>query len=179
MKFLTLLLIWPLLAGCITNDDPPWLIEANGATIVVPVHGYYMRKILRNSIHGLTTEQTKILSSAVLEVTNAVMYSLFENRYENLKDQFSESGSTFYYKYVLEHSITDRRGGIDIVDWEVTPRNIAFTIYSHVTNDSDDGYWEGEDDYYMKFRDHFVTNDENEGKFVRNEFIGFAHDVED
>ena len=172
MKLLTLLLIWPLLAGCIMNDDPPWVIEANGATIVVPVHGYYMRKLLRNSIHGLTKEQTQTLVSAVLEITDAVYYSLFENRYEKLKDLFSESDTTFYYQYVLEHSITDRRGGVEIVDWEITPRSIAFNIYSHVTNDSDDGYWEGEDNYYMKFRYHFVTNDENE-------FIGFAHDVKD
>ena len=179
MKFLTLLLIWPLLAGCVTDYDKPWVIEANGATIVGPVHRRYMGKLFRNSIHGLTKEQTQTLAPAVREISDAVYYSLFENRYENLKDLFSESDTTFHYQYIPEHSITDRIGGVRIKNWEVTPRSIAFTIYNHLTNDSDDGYWEGEDHYYMKFRYHFVTNDENEWKFVRNEFIGFAHDVED
>ena len=179
MKFLTLLLILPLLAGCVTDYDKPWVIEANGATIEFPLHGYIVHKTIRNSIHGrLTKEQTQTLASAVLEITDAVLFSRYENRYEKLKDQFSESDTSFYYKYVLEHSINDRIGGVRINDWDITPRSIAFTIYSHVRNESDDGYWDGEDDYYMKFRYHFVTNDENEWKFVRNEFIGFAHEFE-
>ena len=42
-------------------------------------------------------------------------------------------------------------------------------------NDSDDGYWGGDVDYYnIKIRYYFVANDQGEWAFVKNEFIGFA-----
>ncbi|MFL6873061.1 MAG: hypothetical protein ACJ0RG_13530 [Candidatus Azotimanducaceae bacterium] len=80
MKVAMALLIPPLIAGCFTDYDKPWVIEANGATIEFPVYGHIVAKTVRNSIHGsLTKEQTETLASAMPVVTDAVLvYAIWE-----------------------------------------------------------------------------------------------------
>lgn len=171
-------LITPLIAGCFTDYDKPWVIEANGATIEFPIHGRIVAKTVRNSIHGrLTKEQTETLASAMPVVTDAVLFTQFENRYDRLKDKFSGAEATFFYRFLADRAIADRKGGFNIIkDWEIKPNSIAFTLYKSMRNESDDGYWGGNEDYDIKFRYYFVNNDRSEWKFVKNEFIGFIHE---
>lgn len=175
MKFLAVLLMMPFFAGCLT-DHEPWVIEANGATIEFPIRGAGFHKTIRNSIHGsLTKEQTETFASALPVITNAVYFTEFEHRYEEHKNEFADADVTFFYQYLVEHAITDQIGGWhDIQDWNVTPTSIAFTVYDSMRNESDDGYWGGDEDYNIKIRYYFITNDQGEWAFVRNEFIGFA-----
>ena len=169
-------LITPLIAGCFTDYDKPWVIEANGATIEFPTHGRWWGKNIRNNINGrLTKEQTETLASAMPVITDAVLFTLFENWFDRLKDKFSGAEATFFYEYVIEHSITDRDYGLPTIsDWNVTPPRIEFTYNESMLNDMDDGYGGEEKYYHVKIRYSFVANDQGEWLFAKNEFIGFA-----
>lgn len=169
-------LITPLIAGCFTDYDKPWVIEANGATIEFPIHGRIVAKTVRNSIHGrLTKEQTETLASAMPVVTDAVLFTQFENRYDRLKDKFSGAEATFFYRFLADRAIADRRGGFRIInEWDITSTGIAFTLVKSMVNDMDDGYGGEEKYYHVKIRYFFVANDQGEWIFAKNEFIGFA-----
>ena len=178
LKLAMALLITPFIAGCLTDYDKPWVIEANGATIEFPVYGHIVAKTVRNSIHGsLTKEQTETLASAMPVVTDAVLFTQFENRYDRLKDKFSGAEATFFYRFLADRAIADRRGGFNIIkDWEITPNSIAFTLSKHMRNESDDGYWGGDEDYNIKIRYHFIANETGDWAFVKNQFIGCSHE---
>mgnify|MGYP001410831070 FL=1 len=110
-------------------------------------------------------------------MTDAVLFTQFENRYDTFKDQFSAADVTFFDKYLVKHSITDRMGGFHVIkDWNATPTSIAFTLYHSMWNESDDGYWQGNEDYYIKIRYYFTANEPGEWAFVKNQFIGFSHE---
>jgi hypothetical protein len=175
MKILALLLIMPFISGCLKTFEP-WVIEANGATIEFPIRGAGFHKTINNSIHGsLTKEQTETFASALPVITNAVYFTNFERSYEEHKNEFSDADVTFFYQFLVEHAITDERvGWWDIKHWNVTPTSIAFTVYDLMENDSDDSYWRGDENYYIKIRYYFVANNQGEWAFVKNEFIGFA-----
>ena len=109
---LAMLLIVPFIAGRWSYSNEPWVIEANGAAIVVPTYGVIVGKAVRSSIYGrLTKEQTETLALAMTVVTKAVLYSQSENWTGNLEGEFPDADVTFFYEYVREHSITDRPGG--------------------------------------------------------------------
>ena len=183
MRFLPLyvlaaLLIAVLVHSWLNNADEPWVIEANGATIVVPSYGAIVGKAVRSSIHGrLTKEQAETLASAIKVVTDAVLYSQYKNWTGNLEGEFPDADVTFFYEYLAEHSIKDGGGGFHAIrDWNITPTNIAFTLYYSMWNDSDDGYWEGDEDYQIKIRYYFAADDEGHWAFLKNEVIGFSLD---
>ena len=183
MRFLPLyvlaaLLIMALVHSWLNNADEPWEIEANGVTIVVPSYGAIVGKAVRSSIYGrLTKEQAETLASAIKVVTDAVLYSQYKNWTGNLEGEFPDADVTFFYEYLEEHSITDRRGGFHAIrDWNITPTAIAFTVYKTMLNDSDDGYWEGDEDYEIKIRHYFAADDQTHWAFLKNEVIGFSRD---
>ena len=90
---------------------------------------------------------------------------------------FPDADVTNLYKYLVEHSITERRGGMYVLrDWNVTPATIAFTLYYTMSNESDDGFWQGDEDYNIKIRYHFAADDEGHWAFLKNEVIGFSRD---
>ena len=173
-----MLLIVPFIAGRWSYSNEPWVIEANGAAIVVPTYGVIVGKALKNDLYGtLTKEQTETLASAMIVITKAVLYSQSENWTGNLAGEFPDADVTFFYQYLVDNSITDRRGGFHAIrDWNITPTAIAFTLYRDVRNESDDGYWEGDEDYQIKIRYYFAANDEGHWAFLKNEVTGFAPD---
>ena len=183
MRFLPLyvlaaLLIAALVQSCWNRERKPYVINANGASIVFPIYGASVAKALKKEVYGtLTKEQTETLASAVRVITNAVLYSNLESRTHEMEGWFPDPDVTFLYKYLVEHSITDRRGGFRAIrDWNITPTSIAFTFYHGMRNDSDDGYWEGDEDYHIKIKYHFAADDQGHWAFLKNEVIGFSRD---
>ena len=160
------------------DHSQPWVIESQGVLIAVPSNGVAFGKALRNNLHGrLTKEETKTLASAMTVVSDAMRYSQYEKRAEQYKDQFADSDVTFLYKFIAEHSITDRTGGYHAIDdWEISPTTIAFTLHDSMWNDSDDGFWEGDEDYQIKFRYYFAADNQGKWAFLKNEFVGFARE---
>lgn len=180
MKPFIVLLITMLVTGCVSKYwDEFRTIEVNGTTITIPNIGYAVPKAIRNNliVSNLTAHEIKTLEPALPVVIQALRFTQSANLYDKLKDQFSDADVTFFYKYILEHAITDRNYGLPaIIDWNVTPTSIAFTYYDSMRNDTDDGYGGDDKYYYIKIRYYFVTNDQGEWAFVKNEFIGFAPD---
>tara|TARA_B110000003_G_scaffold218338_1_gene217963 strand:+ start:286 stop:846 length:561 start_codon:yes stop_codon:yes gene_type:complete len=183
MRFLPLYVLAALLIMALVQfrwsyNDEPWVIEANGASIVVPTYGVAFGKAVRRSVHGrLTKEQTETFASAMMVVTKAVLYSNSRNWTLNLEGEFPKADVTFFYEYLREHSIKDRRGGFHAIrDWNITPTAIAFTLYKSMRNVSDDGYWQGDEDYEIKIRYHFAADDQTHWAFLKNEVIGFSRD---
>ena len=101
MRFLPLsvlaaLLIMALVQRWWNNRDEPLVIEANGASIVVPTYGEIVGKALATNLYGaLTKEQTETLASAMMVITDAVLYSNFQ-KWTGLKGKFSNSDVTFF-----------------------------------------------------------------------------------
>ena len=183
MRFLPLYVLAALLIAALVQfrwsyNDEPWVIKENGANIVVPSYGVIVGKAVRSSIYGrLTKEQAETLASAIKVVTDAVLYSQYKNWTGNLEGEFPDADVTFFYEYLEEHSITDRRGGFHAIrDWNITPTAIAFTVYKTMLNDSDDGYWESDEDYEIKIRYYFAADDQTHWAFLKNEVIGFSRD---
>ena len=182
MRFLPLyvlaaLLIAALVQSCWPDDDRTYVINANGASIVVPSYGVIVGKALKTDLYGtLTKEQTETLASAITVVTEAALYSNFQNWTLNLEGEFPDADVTFLYKYLVDNSINDRRSGLHAIrDWNITPTTIAFTLYFTMSNVSDDGYSEDDKYYNIKIRYHFAADDQTHWAFLKNEVIGFAH----
>ena len=154
----------------------PFVFESEGVLIEVPSKRVAFGKALRNNLYGrLTKEETETLASAITVVSAAMHYSQSERRAEQYKDQFADADVTFLYKFIAERAITDREGGYHAIgDWEVSPTTIAFTVYKIVTNDTDDGFWEGDEDYTINLRYYFAADDQGKWAFLKNEFVGFA-----
>ena len=183
MRFLPLyvlaaLLIAALVQSCWNRERKHNVINANGASIVFPIYGASVAKALTSgSYRTLTKEQIETLASAMRVITNAVLYSIHESRTREMEGWFPDADATFLYKYLVEHLITDRRGGMHYIrDWNVTPTTISFTLYYTMSNESDDGYWQGHEDYNIKIRYHFAADDQTQWTFLKNEVIGFAPD---
>ena len=156
----------------------PFVIESNGVLIEVPSNGVAFGKALRNNLYGrLTKEETKTLASVIIVVTEAIHYSRVQRRAKQHKGQFADADVTFLYKFIAEHSITDRTGGYHAIDdWEISPTTIAFTLHDSMWNDTNDGFGEGDEDYQIKFRYYFAADNQGKWAFLKNEFVGFSHE---
>ena len=154
----------------------PFVIESEGVLIEVPSNNVAFGKALRNNLYGrLTKEETETLASAITVVSDAMRYSQYERRAEQYKDQFADADVTFLYKFIAERAITDREGGYHAIDdWEVSPTTIAFTVYNRMINETDDGFWGGDEDYTINLRYYFAADDQGKWAFLKNEFVGFA-----
>ena len=174
---LAALLIAALVQFCWSYNDEPWVIEANGASIVVPTYGEIVGKALTRNLYGaLTKEQTETLASAMMIITDAVLYSNFQN-WTSLKGEFSNSDVTFFHKYILKQSIKDQLSGFHAIrDWSITPTTISFTLYRIMRNDADDGYGADDKYYHIKIRYYFAADDQGHWAFLKNEVIGFSRD---